>query len=188
MIVCAGRNETFSFAKSIGVGLCESAINLTKLCLNDKPDSLIFIGSAGSYGNHDILDIVESSNAANMELSFLENNSYTPIDNVLMNEDKKNKNDTIVNSSNYITTNIDLGKEFLKHGIGIENMEFYSVAKIAKEFDIDVKGIFVITNYTNQDAHQDFISNHDKAMAKLISELEKRKIVVPRGTTLKKSE
>ena len=188
MLVCAGRNETFSFAKSIGVGLCESAINLTKLCLLDKPDSLIFIGSAGSYGDHDILDIVESSNAANMELSFLENNSYTPIDNILINEDKKYKNDTIVNSSNYITINKDLGIKFLEHGIGIENMEFYSVVKIAKEFGIEVKGIFVITNYTNQDAHKDFISNHNKAMNKLIGELEERKMIVPHGTILKKGE
>ncbi len=52
MIICAGRNETFKFAESIGVGLIESAINLTKLCLINKPDSLLFIGSAGSYGEH----------------------------------------------------------------------------------------------------------------------------------------
>jgi nucleoside phosphorylase len=182
MIVCAGKSESFSFATTIGVGLIESAMNLTRLCMFDKPDYIIFIGSAGSYADHEIFDIVESSSAANLELSFLENNSFTPIDNVLKCEEPKFKSDTIVNSSNYITTNEKLGKEYLQYGIAIENMEFYSVVKIAKEFEIDVKGIFVITNKTNQNAHQDFISNHNKAMDKLIDYLEEKKMIVPRGT------
>ncbi len=182
MIVCAGKSETFPFATTIGVGLIESAMNLTRLCLFDKPDYILFIGSAGSYGSHDIFDIIESSNASNLELSFLENNAYTPIDNVLKCEDSKFKSDTIVNSSNYITTNEKLGQEYLQYGIAIENMEFYSVVKIAQEFEIDVKGIFVVTNYTNKDAHKDFISNHEVGMDKLIKELETRKIIVPRGT------
>ena len=83
MIVSAGNNETFSFATPIGVGLIESAINVTRLCLFDKPDYILFIGSAGSYGKHQIFDIVESSSGSNVELSFLEDNSYTPIDNVI---------------------------------------------------------------------------------------------------------
>jgi len=182
MIVCAGNNETFSFASTIGVGLIESAMNLTRICMFDKPDYIIFIGSAGSYGGYKPFDIVESSSAANLELSFLENNSYTPIDNVLKCEDIKLQNDTIVNSSNYITTNATLGKEYLQYGIGIENMEFYSIVKIAQEFEIDVKGIFVVTNYTNEKAHQDFISNHQEAMDKLIKHLEKKKLIVPHGT------
>ena len=70
MIVCAGKSETFSFASSIGVGLIESAMNLTRICMFDKPDYIIFIGSAGSYGNYKLFDIVESSNASNIELSF----------------------------------------------------------------------------------------------------------------------
>jgi len=183
MVVCAGRNETFSFATSIGVGLCESAMNLTKICLNNKPEYLLFIGSAGSYGTYNIFDIIESSDAANYELSFLEKNSYTPIDNILECEDEKSTCDTIVNSSNYITTNEKLGNQYLQYGIGIENMEFYSVVKVAREFGIKVSGIFVVTNYTNKDAHHDFISNHKEAMHILTSELEKRKIIVPRGTT-----
>jgi len=182
MIVSAGKNESFPFATPIGVGLCESAMNLTRICMFDKPDYVIFIGSAGTYGTNEIFDIVESSNASNLELSFLENNSYTPIDNVLKCEDPKMKSDTIVNSSNYITTNEKLGKEYLPYGIGIENMEFYSVVKIAQEFEIDVKGIFVVTNKTNKNAHQDFISNHNEAMDKLVKYLEKKKMIVPHGT------
>ena len=185
MIVSAGKSETFPFAIPIGVGLIESAINLTRLCLFDKPDYILFVGSAGSYGEIELFDIVESSSAANIELSFLEDNSYTPIDNLLVCEEKKFKNDTIVNSSNYISTNEKLTKEFKQYGIGIENMEFYSVVKVAKEFDIDVKGIFIVTNYTNRTAHKDFISNHTQAMDKLVHYLERKNIIVPnvpRGT------
>ena len=182
MIVSAGKSESFPFATPVGVGLVESAMNLTRICMFDKPDYIIFIGSAGSYGTSEIFDIVESSNASNLELSFLENNSYTPIDNVLKCEDPKMKSDTIVNSSNYITTNEKLGKEYLAYDIGIENMEFYSIVKIAQEFEIDVKGIFVVTNKTNENAHQDFISNHNEAMDRLVAYLEKKKMIVPHGT------
>jgi len=182
MIVCAGKNESFSFATSIGIGLIESAMNLTRICLFDKPEYIVFIGSAGSYGNHNIFDIIESSTAANIELSFLDNNSYTPLDNVLKCEKQNLRNDTIVNSSNYITTNFKLAKEFEQYGVGIENMEFFSVIKIAQEFDIDVKGIFIITNFTNDTAHQDFISNHKEAMDRLVVYLESKKLIVPCGT------
>lgn len=177
MIVCAGNNETFPFAHPIGVGLIDSAINLTRLCLFDKPDYLLFIGSAGSYGNYKPFDIVESSSASNIELSFFEDNSYTPIDNVIKAEKPHLKSDTIVNSSNYISKNINLTQEYLKYGIGIENMEFFSVAKVAKEFDIDLKGIFIITNYTNKDAHKDFISSHKEAMDKLVKYLLDKGII-----------
>jgi len=177
MIVCAGNNETFPFATPIGVGLIESAINLTRVCLFDKPDYILFIGSAGSYGEYNIFDIVESSSASNVELAFLNDNAYTPIDNVLKSEDKRLQNDTIINSSNYISTNKELSKEYLQYGIGCENMEFYSVVKVAKEFDIDVKGIFIITNYTDENAHKDFLSNHREAMDKLVKYLLKKGII-----------
>ena len=168
MIVCAGKSETFDFATPIGIGLIESAINLTRICLFDKPDYIIFIGSAGSYGEYKLFDIVESSNASNLELSFLSNDAYTPIDNIVKSHNSKLKSDTVVNSSNYISTNFELSQEFNNYGIGIENMEFYSVVKVAQEFNIDVKGIFIVTNYTNENAHKDFLANHKKAMKKLV--------------------
>ena len=78
MIVSAGLMETFPFAQPIGVGLVNSAIHLTRLCLLDKPDFLLFVGSAGSYGSYQLLDVVESTGAANLELSFIAKESYTP--------------------------------------------------------------------------------------------------------------
>ncbi|WP_297482309.1 purine-nucleoside phosphorylase [Sulfurimonas sp.] len=162
MIICAGNSENFSFATPMGVGLIESAINITRLCLFDKPEFLLFVGTAGSYGDSKLFDIIESKTAANIELSFLNSDAYTPLDNVVT-TNTTNKKDIVVNSSNYISTNAALTKKFLKLGIGIENMEFFSVLKVAQEFNIPAGGVFCITNYTNKTAHEDFLKNHEKA-------------------------
>jgi len=45
-------------------------------------------------------------------------------------------------------------------------MEFFSILSVAKEFEIPVAGIFVITNYTNENAHEDFIKNHKEGNGK----------------------
>jgi len=173
MIICAGNNETFSFATPMGVGLVETAMNLTRLCLFDKPDFLLFVGTAGSYGEKKIFDIVESKTAANIELAFLNNDAYTPLDNVVT-TNTTNKKDIVVNSSNYISTNETLTKNFLKFGVGIENMEFFSVLRVAQEFNIPAGGVFCITNYTNKNAHKDFLTNHDKAKELLRLHVKKR--------------
>ncbi len=180
MIICAGNNETFDFAQPIGVGLIESAMNLTRLCMFDKPEFLLFVGSAGSYGEAQIFDIIESKTAANIELAFLSNDAYTPLDNVIT-ANETEKKEVVVNSSNYISTNENLAKNFLKFGVGCENMEFFSVLKIAQEFEIPAGGVFCITNFTNTNAHEDFLKNHAKAkellaeyVQKHIKELTKR--------------
>lgn len=174
MIICAGNNETFDFAQPMGVGLIETAMNLTRLCLFDKPEFLLFVGSAGSYGNHNIFDIVESKTASNIELSFLNNDAYTPLNNVVSTNIDNNVKDVIVNSSNYISTNAELARKFLSFGVGIENMEFFSVLKIAEEFNIPAGGVFCITNYTNENAHEDFLKNHEKAKELLGEHVKKR--------------
>lgn len=174
MIICAGRNETFKFAEAMGVGLIESAINLTKKCIENKPDFIIFIGSAGSYGKHEIFDIIESKKASNIELSFLSNDSYTPLDKICESKNEMLRNDTIVNSSNYISTNEELCKKYNEYGIEIENMEFFSLVQVANEFNIPIAGVFIVTNYTNENAHKDFIKNHKVAMEKLTNYVLKK--------------
>lgn len=173
MIICAGNNETFDFAQPMGIGLIETAMNLTRLCLFDKPEFLLFVGSAGSYGKSNIFEIIESKTASNIELAFLSNDAYTPIDNIVS-TNTQNKKDIVVNSSNYISTNKELTKKFLKLGIGIENMEFYSVLKIAQEFSIPAGGVFCVTNYTNSNAHEDFLKNHAKAKKLLTQHIKAR--------------
>ena len=173
MIICAGNNENFNFATPMGVGLVETAMNLTRLCLFDKPEFILFVGTAGSYGHKDIFDIVESKTAANIELSFLENKSYTPLDNVVTTNLEGTK-DIVVNSSNYISTDAELAKNFLKFNVGIENMEFFSVLRVAQEHGIPAGGVFCVTNFTNKDAHTDFLANHEKAKELLSLHVQKR--------------
>jgi nucleoside phosphorylase len=173
MIICAGNSENFSFATPMGVGLIETAMNLTRLCLFDKPEFLLFVGTAGSYGEAKIFDIIESKTASNIELAFLNKDAYTPLENVIS-TNITDKRDVIVNSSNYISTNEMLTRKFLNFGVGIENMEFFSVLAVAKEFDIPAGGVFCITNYTNKEAHADFLKNHNKAKELLEAHVTRR--------------
>jgi len=186
MIVCAGNNETFPFAVPVGMGLCESAVNLTRMALMNVPEFLLFIGSAGSYGAFEIFDIVESKAASQIELSYLLKKSYTPLENNVIVSDENVSRETplhaladadrpiIVNSSNYITTDFELAKRFNRLGIGLENMEFYAVMQVARTFDIPCGGIFVVTNYCDGRAHDDFLVNHGEAMSRLTQYLKKR--------------
>ena len=173
MFVSAGKSESFEFATSIGIGLVESAINLTKICLESRPESILFIGSAGSYGRLNIFDIAKSSCAYNIENSFFKLNSYSPIDNMVKSIDKVSC-ETAVNSSNYITTDIDVSREYILKNIDLENMEFFSILKVAQSFNIPAEGIFVVTNYCNKNAHSDFLKNHKRAMELLTEYIERR--------------
>jgi len=173
MFICAGESETFDFAKPMGIGLIDMSINLTKLCMSKNPPAFIFfVGTAGSYGKHKIFDIVESKTASNIENSFFNAKAYTPIDNVVSTAENVSR-ETIVNSSNYITTDETLGQHYLSNNIGIENMEFFAVLKVAKKFNIPAGGAFIVSNYCNAKAHQNFIDNHTEAMKRLTSYIKK---------------
>ncbi len=164
MFICAGESETFDFAKPMGIGMIEMSINLTKLCMSKNPPAFIFfVGTAGSYGEHKIFDIVESKTASNIESSFFHKKSYTPINNVIS-ASKLYTRETVINSSNYITTSEEFNHYYLSKNIKLENMEFFSVISVAQHFSIPVAGAFIVTNYCNANAHKDFIKNHKKAM------------------------
>jgi purine-nucleoside phosphorylase len=166
MFISAGNGEEFSFSKSMGVGLVEISINLSRYLssLERLPEKLIFIGSAGSYRKDlEIFQILESWNGANIELSFLQKQSYTPIQNLV----SSGKGGVVVNSSNYITTDMKLGEKFSKMGISLENMEFFGFLSVAQKFGIPAGGVFIITNYTDSNAHGDFLKNREEAMRRL---------------------
>lgn len=172
MVICAGESESFEFALPMGIGMIDTAINLTKQCIKNPPKFILFIGSAGTYGNHQIFDIVESKTASNIENSFFNAKAYTPIDNVISTSVDFSYNlnishEIIVNSSNYITTDESLSKQYLSKNIGLENMEFYTILKVAKAFNIPAGGVFIVTNRCNNNAHTDFIKNHKKAIKRL---------------------
>lgn len=166
MFICAGESEQFDFAIPIGIGMTDVAIHLTKLCLAEKPEFLFFVGTAGSYGEKKIFDIVESKTASNIENGFFNAKAYTPIDNLVSTAEDVSR-ETIVNSSNYITTDGTLAKAYLSKNIHLENMEYYAVLKVAKHFGIPAAGVFIVTNYCDKNAHRDFLANHQVAMEKL---------------------
>jgi nucleoside phosphorylase len=165
VIICAGEIEQFVFARAVGIGMVDTAINLTKICIEQRPDEICFVGSAGSYGFHQIFDIIESSRAVNLENSFFNAQAYSPIEHNVSCETIDN--DIIVNSSNYITTDSSLAEAYLEKNIYLENMEFYAVMKVSQVFDIPCRGIFVITNHCDTDAHEAFLKNHPEAMKRL---------------------
>lgn len=188
LIICAGNGENFSFAKAVGVGLVNSAINLTSLLKNAEissnlPQKIIFIATAGLYKSGEILEIYESSLASNLEISSLLNLAYTPMNsdfkaNVSYETLKKyspkftHKDENyfanfVVNSSNFITINKKIAHKFYEKGCFLENMEFYSILKVADFFKIPAVGIFCATNFCDKFAHQDFLQNHKEAKFKL---------------------
>jgi len=166
MFICAGEQEQFDFAVPMGIGLIDVAMNLTALCLSEKPAFLFFVGTAGSYGEKKIFDIILSKTATQIENSFFNAQAYTPIDNMLSTAEDVSR-ETIINSSNYITTDETLGEAYIAKNIHLENMEYYAVLKVAKKFSIPVSGAFIVTNYSNKQAHKDFIANHKEAMKRL---------------------
>jgi nucleoside phosphorylase len=173
-IISSGNQEIFPFAHPIGIGIVESAINLTRLILFDRPDFIIFIGSAGSYGKLKPFEIIKTKTASNIEQCFLKEKCYTPIDNIITQSVSR---ETIINSSNYITTSKKISKKYLSIGIDAENMEFFSIMKVSKEFEIPAVGIFVITNYCYKNAHNEYKQNIKKAKKTLIEYLKKEKII-----------
>jgi nucleoside phosphorylase len=166
MFICAGESEQFSFATPVGIGLVDVSIRLTQYCLEKRPPFLFFVGTAGSYGEKKIFDVIESKTAVNIENGFFNANAYTPLDNMVSSAEDVSR-ETIVNSSNYITTDERLAQAYLAKNIHIENMEFFAVLKVAQRFNIPVAGLFIVTNYCNARAHQDFLDNHKEAMARL---------------------
>ncbi len=188
MIVCAGRIEQFDFARPVGIGMIESAITLTQLCIEEKPEEILFVGTAGAYGKYEIFDIVSSHTAANIEQSFFEGNAYSPISDVLdgiscdgtgkvlSKVSRETKNAVIVNSSNYITTNRALWEHYTARNIYLENMEFFGVLQAAKQCGIPASGFFIVTNYCDENAHRDFVKNHQEAMEMLTEYIEKLEI------------
>lgn len=176
MILCAGKNETFSFAKPIGIGLIESSIFLSNFLSKNSVNELIFVGSGGLYDfDKNLFEIFESSWACNYEISNLNLDSYSPISNEI--RSNVSRETYKINSSNYITKNSKIAKKFKNENFILENMEFYSVMKVGEFFKIPTYGIFIATNYCDEFAHETFIKNHKIAKEKLEEYLYKKGLI-----------
>ena len=152
------------FANSSNPELQNLSQNLSKnpeRNLYQMPEKIVFVGSAGLYKDGEILQIYESSVGANIEISSVENRSYSPIECEI--SSIVSRGTIKINSSNFITTDKNLAHKIFEKGYFLENMEFYSVLKVAQIFKIPAYGIFVATNFCNKDAHADFVKNHAEA-------------------------
>ncbi|MGP1533303.1 MAG: purine-nucleoside phosphorylase [Campylobacter sp.] len=148
--------------------------NLDKI-LNALPSEIIFVGSAGLYKDGEVFKIYESSAAANIEISSLENKSYSPIESEITSVVPRGT--CKVNSSNFITTDQNLAHKLFVRGYFLENMEFFAVLKVAQKFQIPAYGIFVATNFCDKNAHADFIKNHEQAKKELEKYLKQKEII-----------
>ena len=152
----------------------KSAQNPDKI-LNALPSEIIFIGSAGLYKEGEIFEIYESSSVANIEISSLENKSYSPIESKIASIVPRGT--CKVNSSNFITTDQNLAHKLFDRGYFLENMEFFAVLKVAQKFQIPAYGIFVATNFCDKNAHEDFIKNHEQTKKELEKYLKQKEII-----------
>ena len=143
--------------------------------LSALPSEIIFIGSAGLYKDGEVFKIYESSVAANIEISSLENKSYSPIKNEIASVVPRGT--CKVNSSNFITTDQNLAHKLFARGYFLENMEFFAVLKVAQKFQIPAYGVFVATNFCDKNAHEDFIKNHEQAKKELENYLKQKEII-----------
>lgn len=176
LIVCAGAMESFDYAKSIGIGMVEPAINLTQILLNlnKLPKKIIFIGSCGLYSDGKLLEIYRSSLAFNYEIAAILGVGYTPIK---INLPPVSRETNMINSSNFITSNSEIAANFSKIGFVAENMEAYSVKCVADKFEIEFESILCATNYCDENAHNDFIQNYPKAKENITKYLKSKGII-----------
>ena len=152
----------------------KSSQNSDKI-LNALPSEIIFIGSAGLYKDGEVFEIYESSDAANIEISSLENKSYSPIESEIASIVPRGT--CKVNSLNFITTDQNLAHKLFNRGYFLENMEFFAVLKVVQKFQIPAYGIFVATNFCDKNAHADFIKNHEQAKKELEKYLKQKEII-----------
>ena len=143
--------------------------------LNALPSEIIFVGSAGLYKDGEVFEIYESSVATNIEITSLENKSYSPIESEIASVVPRGT--CKVNSSNFITIDQNLAHELFDRGYLLENMEFFAVLKVAQKFQIPAYGIFVATNFCDKNAHADFIKNHEQAKKELEKYLKQKEII-----------
>ena len=181
LIVCAGGNENFSFAKGVGIGLFEASLGLYELCfkalnLKQKLDKIIFIGTCGLYDEKDeLLKIYESSHCFNIEFSKLCGNFYSPISNeIKINVSRETYK---CNSSNFICADKKAARKFSKFGLKLENMELFSILKVAEKFKISATSYLCATNFCDEKAHENFIKNHAFAKKKLENFLQEKNLI-----------
>lgn len=148
----------------IGIGLVEACLGTIRAITThkDKKDlQIIFIGSAGTVKKE-------------IELMSLVTASKCVLGSLLEMPGKMNKElslkplpgfrEVSLWSSLGITSNEDEAKKIAaKFNADCENLELFAVASAASQFDIPVSSLNCITNYNDENAHEDWKRNYEKA-------------------------
>lgn len=167
----------FNFA-IVGIGLVQASIktcaaikNLSKKKkIAPASIQLIFIGSVGSIDDTiPILSLVSANKSVLVEPASFEGKTFL-VDK--MNREQfsadclfKNLASTeIVSTSLGITIDPELAKKIsMETGATCENLELFGVASTAQEFAVAWSSLSCVTNHLNQQAHSDWLKNHEKA-------------------------
>lgn len=175
ILVCAAWQEEIKYLDqniehqviTLGIGYLEAALNLESfLNKNPKPKEIIFIGTAGSYSQAlSIGELVNVSSVSLLNIGTVLKQSYIPKEY----ESFQSSGKIQCLSSLEITNSAELSKKIsnLSSKSLVENMELYGVAKVASRHDIPWSAILGITNYTDENAHQDWKANHQRVSADL---------------------
>lgn len=164
--------------KSLGIGFLAAGVSLEKI-LNENPDigHVYFIGTAGAYSkNLAIGDIVQVTKTNLLNLGSIYEKSYVPQP-YLQHSAKINSalgaKAKLVDclSSMEITKSLEASQIICeKHQRErelVENMELYGVASVASKHRMPWTAILGITNYTDENGHQNWQDNHSSVSQKL---------------------
>lgn len=163
----------------LGIGYLEAAIKLEQF-LSSNPDitEVIFTGTAGSYSKDlEIGNLVEVDSVALLNFGTVQRLSYVPREYEVFTSSKlEARGSRLVHclSSLEITQDEKISGKIIEYFnnldcfakarndelILIENMELYGIAKVAEAHKLPWSAQLKITNYTNKNAHQDWLKNN----------------------------
>jgi hypothetical protein len=172
LLISAGRTEVIPGTIPVGVGFLEAGLQLARLLEGGEWDEVLFLGTAGSYGEIPPFWLIESWVGVQWEVGWVEGKGYTPIE--LRVEAPKPetplklpplpKGEGVLNSSHYITTDWEIARQFRNLGAVGESMEHFGIIRVGALFQIPVRGLYLVTNYTDPAAHLSYRQNLPKAL------------------------
>ncbi len=184
LIVAATKSEINSeiilgFSTLItGVGMVNTAVNLTKELVNNNYDLVINMGIAGSFNSLiKVGDVVEVEEDILSEIGFEDGNSFSEFTDINIQNSYKNQSRTSLKKVNSITVNTVHGNEEsiaeIKTRLNpdIESMEGAAVLKVCQEFNIPCMQIRSISNKVEKRNKDNW--NIELAIKNLNSEVEK---------------
>ena len=154
---------------ALGIGFLEASLKLERYFLDEKPEKVIFLGTAGAYDkNIELNQIIEIAEVKLLNSSSLFDEAYIPQDYKTYKSAPKEKN--ICFSSLEITKSEKLSEKILSlesHTNVFENMELYGIAKVCQENNIPWQAFLAITNHTHEKGHEEWKANHLSLSEKL---------------------